>query len=90
MAWNTDDIGTRRFTSSDAPGWTIVVYADTTEAIVEAPDADTQVAVTPEGIQVFGETDHGYYSGYSAVRFTVPWAIVREVIRFQDSVQSST
>ena len=90
MAWHTDDIGIRRFTSPEAEGWTLTVYPDRPDQInVDTGDADTEVLVGPNGIKVFGEESCGY-SGYVGVRFTVPWVIVREIVRFQDSVQSST
>ena len=90
MARITDDLGTRRFTSPDAPGWVLTVYPEVQTSIyVDTGNGDTEVMVEPEGIEVFGEASLGY-SGYEGVRFTIPWVIVRELVRFQDSVQSST
>jgi hypothetical protein len=88
MAWNTDDNGTRRFTDLSAPGWELTVWAHQPDRIdVDTGSSSSEVCVEPEGIQVFGEESNGY--NFSGVRFTIPWVIVREIVRFQDSVQSS-
>lgn len=87
MSWNTDENGTRRFTSPEAPGWEIVEWAHSPGRIdVHSPGYETEVCVEPEGIQVFGESSNFY--SFSGVRFTIPWVIVREIVRFQDAVQS--
>ena len=89
MAWITNDLGTRRFTSPEAPGWELTVYShDPGRISVDSRNSDTEVSVDHEGIEVFGESSCGY--DFSGVRFTIPWVIVREIVRFQDSVQSST
>lgn len=88
MAWTTDDLGTRRFTSPEAEGWTLTVYDIYPSRIeVDTGDPDTDVVVTEEGIEVCGETSVGAYE-HMGVRFTVPWVIVREIVAFQASVQS--
>ena len=87
MAWNTDDNGTRRLTDPSAPGWELTVWAHQPDRIdVDTGSSRSEVCVEPEGIEVFGERSCGYE--LSGERFTIPWAIVREIIRFQDSVQS--
>ena len=87
MAWNTDENGTRRFTSPAAPGWELVEWSHSPGRIyVDTGSSSTEVDVDSNGVEVFGETSNSY--SYSGVRFTIPWAIVREIIRFQDSVQS--
>lgn len=88
MTWNTDDIGIRRFTSPDAPGWVLTIYPEVQGIYVDTGSADTEVEVTADGIEVFGEVSRGGYTGYEGVRFTIPWVIMREIVRFQDSVQS--
>jgi hypothetical protein len=86
MGWIDDDNGTRRFTSPSAPDWVLTVWAhDPNRIYVDSP-GDTEVCVDSDGIEVFGERIALY--DCSAVRFTIPWAILREIIRFQDSVQS--
>lgn len=87
MTWNTDESGTKRFASPEAPGWEIVEWAYSPGRIdVHPPGYETEVCVEAEGIQVFGESSNCY--SFSGVRFTIPWAIVREIVRFQDAVQS--
>jgi hypothetical protein len=88
MGWTTDDNGTRRFSSESDPAWGLTVWAHCPQQIYVDSPGDTEVNVGPEGIQVFGESISVY--DVSGVRFTIPWEIVREIIRFQDSVQSST
>ena len=89
MGWITNEFGTRIFTDPTAPGWELTVFESTPSVMhVDSPD-DTEVSVTSGGIEVFGEESHGY-AGFSGVRFTIPWVITREIVRFQDSVQSST
>ena len=89
MAWNTDDLGIRRFTSPEAPGWVLTIYPNSPSSLdVDTGAAETDVYLESKGIQVFGEATNDYY--HSAVRFTIPWSIIREIVRFQDSVQSST
>ena len=88
MNWIVDDNGTRRFSSPDAPRWGITIWAhDPGRIFVDSP-GDTEVSVDSDGIEVFGERSHDY--SYSGVRFTIPWVIVREIIRFQDSVQTQS
>lgn len=87
MTWIIDDNGTRRFTSPSAPGWELTVWAhDPNRIYVDSP-GDTEVSVDSDGIEVFGERSSGY--DFSGVRFTIPWVIIQEIVRFQDSVQSS-
>ena len=87
MGWIVDDNGTRRFTSPQAPGWKLTVYESRPDQIdVDTGANETDVTVTPDGIEVFGEQTNSY--DCSAVRFTIPWAIIQEIIRFQESVQS--
>lgn len=84
MTWNTTETGTRRFTSPEAPGWTLTVYAHQQNRIeVDTGSSSTEVEVDSEGITVFGETSNSYT--FSGVRFTIPWVIIREIIRFQES-----
>jgi len=86
--WITDDIGIRRFTSPEAPGWVVTIYPEVSTSIyVDTGNGDTEVDVSRDGIMVFGEESRGY-SGCVGVRFIIPWVIVREIVRFQDSVQS--
>jgi hypothetical protein len=86
--WITDDIGIRRFTSPDAPGWILSIYPEVSSSIcVDTGIRDAEVDVSRDGIMVFGEESRGY-SGCVGVRFTIPWVIVREIVRYQDSVQS--
>jgi len=95
MTWITDDIGIRRFTSPDAPGWILSIHPEVPSCIcVDTGNGDTEVDVSRDGIMVFGEESRGY-SGcapstvrWQGVRFTIPWVIVREIVRYQDSVQS--
>jgi hypothetical protein len=79
--WQTDDdTGTRRFHHA---GWTLVVWGWRPERIeVMPPGGDVEVDATPEGIECFGETSSGGYSGYMGVRFTIPWRIVSEIAAF--------
>lgn len=86
MGWITDDNGTKRFTSPETPDWELTVFAhDPNRIYVDSP-GDTDVSVESEGIEVFGEGSTGY--NFYGIRFTIPWVIVREIIRFQDSEQS--
>jgi len=88
MTWTTDDIGIRRFTSPDAPGWILSIHPEVPSCIcVDTGNGDTEVDVSRDGIMVFGEESRGN-SGYVGVRFIIPWVIVREIVRYQDSVQS--
>jgi len=88
MGWINDDNGTRRFTSPSAPDWELTVWAhDPSRIYVDSP-SDTEVNVDSDGIEVFGESIRAY--DCSGVRFTIPWVIIREIIEFQESVQSST
>jgi len=84
--WITDDIGIRRFTSPEAPGWVVTIYPEVPTSIyVDTGNGDTEVDVSRDSIMVFGEVSRGY-DGYAGARFTIPWVIVREIVRFQDSV----
>lgn len=87
MAWNTDEFGTRRFTDPSAPGWELVIWPSQVDQIdVVTGRNETDVSVGSDGIGVFGEESNSYTC--SAVRFTIPMVIVREIVRFRDSVQS--
>jgi len=87
MAWNTDENGTKRFTSPEAPGWEVVEWAHSPGRVyVHTPGSATEVIVDDDGVTVFGESSNGY--SFSGVQFTIPWSIVREIVRFQDAVQS--
>ena len=81
MTWTTDDIGIRRFTSPDAPGWILSIHPEVPSCIcVDTGNGDTEVDISQDGIMTFGAA--------SGCGFTIPWVIVREIVRYQDSVQS--
>jgi hypothetical protein len=102
MTWTTDDIDIRRFTSPDAPGWILSIHPEVPSCTCAVPsricvdtgNGDTEVDVSRDGIMVFGEESRGNSGctpskrSYVGVRFTIPWVIVREIVRYQDSVQS--
>jgi hypothetical protein len=83
-AWHTDEYGIQRFSSPVAPGWELIIRPERPERLdVISDDNYVEVLVEPDGIEVFGEDSSG--ESFSAVRFTIPWVILREIIRFQDS-----
>jgi len=97
MTWTTDDIGIHRFTSPDAPGWILSIHPEVPSSIyVDTGNGDTEVDISQDGITVFGEDPRALPRAWfaaaavlhSGVRFTIPWVIVREIVRYQDSVQS--
>jgi hypothetical protein len=52
MGWITDDNGTRRFNSPEAPDWELTVFAhDPNRIYVDSP-GDSEVSVESEGIEV--------------------------------------
>lgn len=82
--WFTDEWGARRFRHD---GWEVVVPEEGSRLhtpYITCPFNDCEVDITDEGLMVFGEQHNGGYDGYSGVRFTVPWIIVRASVEAMD------
>jgi hypothetical protein len=79
--WITSETGTRTFRHE---GWELTVFAHCSHQIdISAPNSDVEIDVTSEGISCFGE-ESSFYS-FSGVRFTIPWRIIEEILKFKAS-----
>jgi len=84
--WVTDEFGTPRFTVGK---WEIICGTSRGTAGVYFNDPEigglirqTEVSLDHDGVSVFGEA--GFAGDDWAITVTIPWAIIREIVKIQD------